>query len=96
MTMKKLQNLPGFSDHAVQTKTGKTWAEWVKTLDAIGARRMSHKETVAHLRSHYLLTRWWQQRITIAYEQARTAPKKGPVPRRPSPRPASSQGAKSR
>jgi len=79
--MKKRQNLPTFSDHAVHAKTGMTWAEWLKALDAAGARRMSHKAIVAHLRSRYLLTRWWQQTIAMSYETARLVSKQAPVRR---------------
>jgi hypothetical protein len=37
----------GISDHAVQTKTGKTWAEWCAVLDKAGAAKWPHKQIAA-------------------------------------------------
>ena len=62
---------PGMSDEAVQAKTGKTWAEWFSALDADGGRRLSHKEIVAIVGQKYGLGAWWQQMVTVTYEQAR-------------------------
>jgi uncharacterized protein YndB with AHSA1/START domain len=59
------------SDAAVQAKTGRTWPEWFKLLDAEGARQMSHKEIVAVLRDRHGVGPWWQQMVTVTYEQAR-------------------------
>jgi len=62
---------PSISDEAVQTKTGKTWNEWLAILDQVGAKDMSHKEIVAYLVEHYQVGSWWQQMVTVTYEQAR-------------------------
>lgn len=59
------------SDAAVQAKTGKTWSEWFKLLDKAGAKKMNHKEIVAYLKEHHNPGAWWQQMITVTYEQAR-------------------------
>ena len=59
------------SDNAVQAKTGKTWPEWFATLDAVGAQTMSHQAIMAYLRREHHLSGWWQQNVTVAYEQAR-------------------------
>jgi uncharacterized protein YndB with AHSA1/START domain len=59
------------SDDAVQAKTGKTWPEWFSLLDAAGARGMTHKEIVAYLSGQHAVGPWWQQTVTVAYEQAR-------------------------
>jgi uncharacterized protein YndB with AHSA1/START domain len=59
------------SDKAIQTKTGKTWDEWFKLLDEAGAEKMSHKDIVAHLADAHQVGDWWQQMITVGYEQAR-------------------------
>ncbi len=58
------------SDEAVQAKTGKTWEEWFKILDAAGAKKMTHKEIVAVAKKHDAGP-WWQQMVTVTYEQAR-------------------------
>jgi uncharacterized protein YndB with AHSA1/START domain len=60
------------SDAAVQAKTGKTWPEWFAILDAAGAQAMDHKGIVAHLHLHHPeLGGWWEQMVTVTYEQAR-------------------------
>jgi hypothetical protein len=58
-------------DEAVRARTGKDWAAWFRVLDRAGAKRMNHKQIVAHLREHYEISPWWQQSVTVAYEQAR-------------------------
>ncbi|MBI3669512.1 MAG: SRPBCC domain-containing protein [Acidobacteria bacterium] len=59
------------SDAAVQAKTGKTWKEWFAILDKAGARKMDHKQIVAYLVKHQNVGPWWQQMVTVNYEQAR-------------------------
>jgi uncharacterized protein YndB with AHSA1/START domain len=62
---------PPVSDEAVFAKTGKRWAEWFQALDAAGARKLSHKEIVAVVRDQHGAGPWWQQMVTVTYEQAR-------------------------
>ena len=62
---------PSMSDAAVQAKTGKTWAEWFALLDAEGARKLDHKQIVAVLHDKFAVGPWWQQMVTVTYEQAR-------------------------
>jgi uncharacterized protein YndB with AHSA1/START domain len=59
------------SDAAVQAKTGKIWDEWFKILDKAGGKKMNHKEIVAYLSGNYNVGPWWQQMVTVTYEQAR-------------------------
>lgn len=59
------------SDAAVQAKTGKTWDEWFGLLDAAGAGRMSHREIVAWISREHAVGSWWEQMVTVTYEQAR-------------------------
>ena len=59
------------SDAAVQAKTGKTWKEWFSLLDKAGAKKMSHQEIVKHLHTNEAVGPWWQQMVTVSYEQAR-------------------------
>ena len=65
------ETLNGVSSEAVQARTGKTWAGWVKALDAEGCRKMNHKEIVAVVSGKFGIGAWWQQMVTVAYEQAR-------------------------
>lgn len=59
------------SDQAVAAKTGKVWAEWFDILDAAGAKKMNHKQIVAHLAERYNVPPWWRQMVTVTYEQQR-------------------------
>lgn len=63
--------IPPTSDEAVRSKTGKTWPEWFALLDAEGARTKNHQEIAAILREKYGVGPWWQQQVTVVYEQSR-------------------------
>ena len=63
--------ITGTSDEAVARATGKSWAEWLAILDAAGGREMNHKQIVAHLQAHHDVSSWWQQQLTVGYEQSR-------------------------
>ena len=67
--MKPVQ--PGISNESVKAKTGKDWSEWFAVLDAAGARQMDHKAIVAYLSNEHGVGSWWQQMVTVTYEQAR-------------------------
>jgi uncharacterized protein YndB with AHSA1/START domain len=62
---------PRMSDDAVQAKTGKTWKEWFAILDKAGAAKMNHQEIVKYLHANQGVGPWWQQMVTVTYEQAR-------------------------
>lgn len=59
------------SDAAVKSKTGKTWPQWFTLLDKAGAKKMSHQQIVAVLNKKHNVGPWWQQMVTVAYEQSR-------------------------
>lgn len=59
------------SNEAVRAATGKTWPEWFKLLDAAGARKMDHKQIVAYIERRHKMSGWWEQMVTVAYEQSR-------------------------
>ncbi len=59
------------SDDAVQAKTGKSWKEWFAILDKAGAKKMSHQEIVKYLNAKQRVGPWWQQMVTVTYEEAR-------------------------
>jgi uncharacterized protein YndB with AHSA1/START domain len=58
-------------DEAVRNATGKEWAQWFRILDAKRAMRLDHKGIVAILAKAHGVGPWWQQMITVAYEQER-------------------------
>jgi len=68
------------SDAAVQAKTGHTWPEWFAILDAAGAQQMTHKQIVAYLVEHHNVGSWWQQMVTVGYEQERRLRAKHQMP----------------
>ncbi len=59
------------SDEAVKAKTGKNWDQWFTILDNAGAKEMSHPEIVKFLNSKHDVGPWWQQMVTVTYEQSR-------------------------
>jgi uncharacterized protein YndB with AHSA1/START domain len=59
------------SDAAVKAATGKTWPQWFSLLDKAGAKKMNHREIVAVLNKKYKVGSWWQQMVTVSYEQSR-------------------------
>lgn len=65
------RNPGGISDKAVQEATSRTWGEWFALLDRAGAAKLDHKAIVAILAGQFALGPWWQQMVTVAYEQER-------------------------
>jgi hypothetical protein len=61
----------GQTDAAVRENTGKGWKEWLRILDAWGARDRKHGEIVKHLMEEQGVPGWWAQAITTGYERAR-------------------------
>jgi len=63
---------PKISNDAVRDATGRTWKQWFALLDRVGSENKNHKQIVAYLQANYPRNSfWWQQSITVAYEQAR-------------------------
>ncbi len=63
--------IAGMSDEAVRSKTGRTWQQWVRQLDAIGAARMPHREIAKRLHDSSEISGWWAQMVTVGYERIR-------------------------
>jgi len=64
----KLNNV---SSATVADRTGKSWAQWLKALDAAGAKKLDHKGIVKIVAGRFGIGPWWQQMVTVGYEQAR-------------------------
>ena len=62
---------PRMSDIAVKAKTGRNWKEWFAVLDKAGARKLNHQEIVKLVSEKNDVGPWWQQMVTVTYEQAR-------------------------
>jgi hypothetical protein len=67
----------GISETAVRKATGKGWGDWYSLLDAAGAREMTHQQIIGVVAGQES-GGWWQQAITVAYEQARSIRTKHP------------------
>jgi hypothetical protein len=67
----KRATAPRMSDASLKEKTGKTWKEWLAILDKAGASKLSHQEIVKFLHAEHGVGPWWQQMVTVAYEEAR-------------------------
>jgi uncharacterized protein YndB with AHSA1/START domain len=62
---------PVMGDDAVMAKTGKDWAQWCAVLDKAGCKDMTHKQIVAFISKKHPVGPWWQQMVTVGYEQMR-------------------------
>jgi len=69
--------LAGMSDAAIRAGSGKTWAQWVRALDAVDATKMSHGDIAKHVRREYGVGDWWTQGVTVGYERIRGLREKG-------------------
>ncbi|MGA3165581.1 MAG: hypothetical protein ABSF14_05635 [Terriglobia bacterium] len=69
--MAKPKVAPRLSDESVKAKTGKAWAELFAILDKAGARKWDHQAMVAFLHKRYAPGPWWEQMVTVTYEQVR-------------------------
>lgn len=66
--MTKPANIP-----AIEETTKITWSEWLKYLDGIKAKDLSHKEIANQvyekLKGTVANASWWAQSVAVAYEQ---------------------------
>lgn len=60
----------GITTAAVKKATGRTWTEWIKLLDAAGAKSWPHAEIALWLHKKHPVADWWCQMVTVGYEQA--------------------------
>lgn len=58
------------TDTAVKEATGRDWKAWMQRLDKARAAELNHKQLVALL-AEEVESGWWQQSISVAYEQSR-------------------------
>jgi hypothetical protein len=68
--------LAGMSDASVSKATGRTWAEWVRVLDAAHAAEKPHREIATHV-SSLGVPSWWSQTVTVGYERIRGLRQRG-------------------
>jgi hypothetical protein len=61
--------LAGMSDAIIMEKSGRSWKQWVKTLDANGAEQMKHRDIAALVSNKYEVGPWWTQSVVVGYER---------------------------
>ncbi|MCO4771431.1 MAG: hypothetical protein KDA24_15465 [Deltaproteobacteria bacterium] len=62
--------IAGQTDGKVRERTGKTWPEWSKVLDDLGASEMGHSEIAKWVHTQ-IDDAWWAQTVTVGYERLR-------------------------
>jgi hypothetical protein len=67
----RLAELAGISDDSVLAKTGRTWKQWVRELDSIGALSMRHRDIAQRVHDDHGVPDWWSQTVTVGYERIR-------------------------
>jgi uncharacterized protein YndB with AHSA1/START domain len=67
----RIEHLVPQTDASLRENTGRGWREWLRILDAWGAKERKHGDVVNHLLDEYGVPGWWAQSITIGYERAR-------------------------
>ena len=77
MSTPELAARAGMSDDTVHAKTGRTWSEWVRTLDTKGATSMPHRDIAVYVHEEHGVSRWWAQTVTVGYERIRGLREKG-------------------
>jgi hypothetical protein len=60
--------LSGVAEETLKEKTGRSWAEWVETLDAFGGKEKLHREVADYVFSQGV-SGWWSQSVTVGYER---------------------------
>jgi hypothetical protein len=61
--------LAGMSDDKIAAKTGRTWKEWMRVLDADNAAAMPHRNIAELLHGKHNVADWWAQTVTVGYER---------------------------
>ena len=69
--------LAGMADATIEAKTGRTWGQWVATLDVIGAGQMPHRDIARIVNEQYEVGGWWAQTVTVGYERIKGLREKG-------------------
>ena len=59
----------GKADDVVKEKTGRTWREWVRVLDADKASSLPHREIAILVSQKHGVADWWSQTVTVGYER---------------------------
>jgi uncharacterized protein YndB with AHSA1/START domain len=69
--------LAGMSDDTIAAKTGRTWQEWVRVLDAENAAALPHRDIAALVYKKHGIDGWWAQAVTVGYERIKGLRERG-------------------
>jgi len=69
--------LAGTSDDTIAAKTGRTWREWVRLLDADDASALPHRDIAALVHTKHGVGDWWAQTVTVGYERIKGLRERG-------------------
>ena len=72
-----LAALAGMKDDAISAKTGRSWQQWVRALDADGAAAMPHGDIAKIVHRKYQVADWWAQSVTVGYERIKGLRERG-------------------
>ena len=72
----KYAQLAGMSDASVSKATGRTWAQWVRALDAEKSAEKPHRDIAKYV-SSLGTPSWWTQMVTVGYERIRGLRERG-------------------
>jgi uncharacterized protein YndB with AHSA1/START domain len=64
------EKLAGMSDATLKDKTGRSWKQWVRALDAAKANTWKHSAIARHI-AEQGVSGWWSQTVTVGYERIR-------------------------
>jgi hypothetical protein len=67
--MRDIAQLAGMTDDAISAKTGRTWAQWVRALDADDAASKPHRDIATLVHEKHGIGDWWAQTVTVGYER---------------------------
>jgi hypothetical protein len=69
--------LAGMSNEKIAEKTGRTWRQWVRVLDADDAAAMSHRDIAMLVHGKHRVADWWAQTVTVGYERIKGLRERG-------------------
>jgi hypothetical protein len=69
--------LAGMSDAAIASKTGHSWRDWERILDADNAAAMKHGEIARLVHDKHGVGDWWSQMLTVGYERIKGLRERG-------------------
>ena len=65
------------SDDKIAAKTGRTWQEWVRVLDADEAAALPHRDIAMLVHQKHRVGDWWAQTVTVGYERIKGLRERG-------------------